>query len=74
MGLVKGSLETEEEQTVNTLYQDLMTLKETFLASLNGEQINLAELFDEKIDETVDDIHKYILHKGIRGNLFAVHF
>ena len=49
MGLVKGSLETEEEQTVNTLYQDLMTLKETFLASLNGEQINLAELFDEKV-------------------------
>jgi hypothetical protein len=49
MGLVKGSLETEEEKTVNTLYQDLMTLKETFLASLNGKQINLAELFDEKV-------------------------
>ena len=49
IGLVKGSLGTEEEQVVNTLYQDLMTLKETFLASLNGEQINLAELFDEKV-------------------------
>lgn len=49
IGLVNGSLGTEEEQVVNTLYQDLMTLKETFLASLNGEQINLAELFDEKV-------------------------
>jgi len=54
MGLVKGSLETEEEQTVNTLYQDLMTLKETFLASLNGEQINLAELFDEKVKSVTE--------------------
>ena len=54
MGLVKGSLETEEEQTVNTLYQDLMTLKETFLASLNGEQINLAELFDEKVKNVTE--------------------
>ena len=50
MGLVKGSLETaEEEQTVNTIFQDLMTLKETFLASLAGEQIKLAELFDKKV-------------------------
>jgi hypothetical protein len=49
IGLVNGSLGTEEEQVVNTLYRDLMTLKETFLASLNGEQINLAELFDEKV-------------------------
>jgi hypothetical protein len=49
MGLVKGSLKTEEAQVVNTLYQDLLTLKGTFLASLNGEQINLAELFDEKV-------------------------
>jgi Mg-chelatase subunit ChlD len=48
IGLVNGSLGTEEEQVVNTLYRDLKTLKETFLASLNGEQINLAELFDEK--------------------------
>jgi Mg-chelatase subunit ChlD len=48
-GLVNGSLGTEEEQVVNTLYQDLMTLKETFLASPNDEQINLAELFDEKV-------------------------
>jgi Mg-chelatase subunit ChlD len=53
MGLVKGSLETEEEQTVNTLFQDLMTLKETFLASIAGEQVNLAELFDEKVKSVI---------------------
>ena len=53
MGLVKGSLGTEEEQTVNTLFQDLMTLKETFLASIAGEQVNLAELFDEKVKSVI---------------------
>lgn len=59
MGLVKGSLETEEEQVVNTLYQDLMTLKETFLASLNGEQINLAELFDEKVKRVTGSLEPF---------------
>jgi Mg-chelatase subunit ChlD len=53
MGLVKGSLETEEEQTVSTLFQDLMTLKETFLASIAGEQVNLAELFDKKVKSVI---------------------
>jgi hypothetical protein len=48
IGLVKGSLKKEEEQTVNALFNELILLKKPFLASLAGEQINIEELFDEK--------------------------
>ena len=49
-GLIKGSLGIEEEQTVNQLSKDLMNLKETFMASIAGEQVKLDELFDEKVE------------------------
>ncbi|MBT0160649.1 VWA domain-containing protein [Candidatus Bathyarchaeota archaeon A05DMB-2] len=49
VGMVKGSLTNEEEQTVNALFNDLLLLKERFSASLGGEQINVEGLFDEKV-------------------------
>ena len=49
MGVIKGSLVAEEEQTVNLLFQDLMMLKDKVLSSFAGEQINLEEIFDEKV-------------------------
>ena len=49
VGLVKNSPGVEEEKTVDLLFNDLMALKKTFLASIGGEQINLDELFDEKV-------------------------
>ncbi len=49
MGTVKGNLSKEEEQAVNALSQEITKLKETFLASLAGEQINCEELFGEKV-------------------------
>ena len=50
-GLIKNSPGVEEEQIVNQLFNDLMSLKETFLASIAGEQIKLEELFDEKVKD-----------------------
>ena len=49
VGIYKGSLDSEEEQAVNAVSQELVALKETFLASLAGEHFNLEELFDEKV-------------------------
>jgi len=48
IGTVKGSLGTEEEQAVDTISKDLSVLKETFMGSFAGEQINLEEIFEEK--------------------------
>ncbi len=50
MGEFKGSLAPEEEQGVNTVLQELTALRETFLGSLAGEQINFAELFTQKVE------------------------
>ena len=49
VGLIKNSPGTEEEKTVDLLFNDLMALKETFMASIAGEQIKMDELFDEKV-------------------------
>lgn len=49
VGLIKYSPGAEEEETVELLFNDLMALKETFLASIGGEQINLDRLFDNKV-------------------------
>ena len=49
IGLIKNSPGAEEEQIVNQLFNDLMALKKTFLASMADEQIKLEELFDEKV-------------------------
>ncbi len=48
-GLIKNSPGAEEEQIVNQLFNDLTTLKKTFLTSMNDEHVKLAELFDEKV-------------------------
>ena len=49
VGSIKNSPGEEEEKTVNQLFNDLMALKETFMASIAGESIKLDELFDEKV-------------------------
>jgi hypothetical protein len=49
MGLIKNSPGVEEEKVVDQLFNDLMALKETFLASIAGGQANLEGLFDEKV-------------------------
>ena len=51
VGLVKNSPGVEEEKAVDLIFNDLMALKETFLASIAGEQINVDELFDAKVKE-----------------------
>ncbi|MFH1130938.1 MAG: hypothetical protein V1754_06355, partial [Pseudomonadota bacterium] len=50
IGEFKGSLTPEEEQGVNTVFQELTALRETFLGSLAGEQIDFAELFTQKVE------------------------
>jgi Mg-chelatase subunit ChlD len=48
IGSVKGNLSLEEEQTVNAICAELTFVKDTFLSTLAGEQVNLDALFDEK--------------------------
>jgi hypothetical protein len=50
VGIVKGSLSPETEKTVNDLISKLMTLKDTFTASLPDNPENLEELFDENVE------------------------
>ena len=49
VGIIKNSPGNEQEQIVNQLFKDLMTLKETFLASIADQKIKYDELFDEKV-------------------------
>ncbi|MGO8805745.1 MAG: VWA domain-containing protein [Candidatus Bathyarchaeia archaeon] len=51
VGLIKNSPGVEEEQIVDQLYNELTALKDTFLGSMAGEQINLEDLFDAKVKE-----------------------
>jgi len=50
-GLIKNSPGVEEEKTVNQLFNDLASLKETFLESIADEQIKLDEVFDKKVKD-----------------------
>ena len=59
MGVIKGSLVAEEGQTVNLLFQDLMMLKDKVLSSFAGEQINLEELFDEKVKNVTSALEPF---------------
>ena len=49
MGLIKNSPGVEEGKVVDQVFDDLMALRKTFLGSIGGSQVNLEELFDEKI-------------------------
>jgi hypothetical protein len=49
MGIVKGELSSEEEKISGELNTRLMTLKETFRASIAGEQIKVDELLYENV-------------------------
>jgi hypothetical protein len=49
VGLIKDSPGQEEEKTVDLLFNDLMALKETFMASIAGDPIKVDELFDDNV-------------------------
>ena len=54
VGLIKNSPGLSEEQTVDLLYNDLKTLKETFIEAMPEEKINFDGLFDEKLSFITD--------------------
>jgi hypothetical protein len=54
VGLIKNSPGLTEEQTVDLLYNDLKTLKETFIAAIPDEKSNFDGLFDEKLNFITD--------------------
>jgi Mg-chelatase subunit ChlD len=58
-GTVKGSMPSEQEQTVNELGAKMMRLKETFKASLTGEQIELEEVFDENVKNVTETLEPF---------------
>ncbi len=59
MGIAKGFLSPETEKTVNDLIMKLMTLKETFTASLTGNPITLEELLDENAESITDALEPF---------------
>ncbi len=57
VGLIKGSLQSDEEQTVNSILQELNGLKDNYLSTFMGEQLDIEKLVNEKIKfihETLD--------------------
>ena len=48
LAAVKGTLSAEEEQAVNAVCTELTQVRDTYLSTLAGEQIDLDALFDEK--------------------------
>jgi hypothetical protein len=63
MGLIKGSLNADEEQTVNSLFQELNGLKDNYLSTFMGEQLDIPKLVNEKIkviDETFDPFGPFL--------------
>ncbi len=48
LGSIKGTLAPEEEQAVNAVLQELMALRDTFLGTFAGEQINFEDVLEQK--------------------------
>ncbi len=51
MGLIKHSLDQEEEQAVTQISNNLTAIEEAVLCSIAGENVNLNNIFDEKVKE-----------------------
>ncbi len=49
LGAIKGNLSQEDDQTVNTIFSELSGLKETFLSTFMGDQLDLGKIVNEKI-------------------------
>ncbi len=49
LGLIKGSLNADEEQTVNVIFQELAGLKDNYLSTFMGEQLDIEKLVNRKI-------------------------
>jgi hypothetical protein len=54
IGSIKGTLSQEEEQAVNAVCTELTSVRDTFLSTLAGEQVNLEALFDEKVKTIIN--------------------
>lgn len=50
VGLIKGSLDSEQIQTVNQLVKDLLALKGAFMASISDQKVKHEELIEEKFE------------------------
>ncbi|MEM2081528.1 MAG: VWA domain-containing protein [Candidatus Bathyarchaeia archaeon] len=59
IGIIKGSLTSEFENTVNDLYDKLLRLRNTFLASIKGAQINIEKLFDDTVKSVIDGLEPF---------------
>lgn len=49
LGVIKGSLDPDEEQVVNSVFQELNGLKDSYLSTFMGEQLDIPALVKEKI-------------------------
>lgn len=49
IGAIKGKLSPDEDQAVNSIFQELNSLRDTFMSTFAGDQIDIPKLVDEKI-------------------------
>jgi hypothetical protein len=59
LGAIKGNLNPEEDQTVNTIFGELSNLKESFLSTFMGDQLDLGKIVNEKIKVISDILEPY---------------
>ncbi len=59
VGSVKGNLTAEEEQAVNEICAELTSVRDAFLSTLAGEQINLEALFDERVKAIINMLEPF---------------
>lgn len=55
LGQIKGTLNPEEDNTVNTIFAELSALKESLLSTFMGDQIDIFKLVNEKV-KTISNI------------------
>ncbi len=59
LGAIKGTLSPEENQTVNAIFGELSNLKESFLSTFMGDQLDLGKIVKEKIKAISDILEPY---------------
>ncbi len=59
VGQVKGTLQPQQEQTVDAIYANLMDLKGTFKKAVAGEKVNLEEMLETETKGIVEMLEPY---------------
>ena len=59
VGSVKGTLKPEEEQAVEAMFQECNIIRDTYLGTLAGDEVNLEELFNTKVKTLKEQLEPF---------------